>query len=67
MKDDQNGGNRDKGGNDEEINRRMVEFDKKLIDMEIERKGKMKDTFVDKLLQGTDSPFSQWVEAYQFA
>jgi hypothetical protein len=50
---------------DEELDRRMAEFDKKLAIMEAEKKGKAKDVFMDRVLQGTGSPFSPRVEAYQ--
>jgi hypothetical protein len=50
---------------DEELERRMAEFDKKLAVMETEKKGKVKDAFVDRMLQGTGSPFSPRVEAHQ--
>ena len=43
----------------------MVEYDKKFAIMEMERNGKVKDAFVDKMLQETSSPFSPRVEAYR--
>ncbi|XP_059450815.1 uncharacterized protein LOC132181583 [Corylus avellana] len=43
----------------------MAEFDKRFINLEMERKNKGKDTFVDKMLQGTGSPFSLRVEEYR--
>jgi hypothetical protein len=50
---------------DEELDRRMAEFDKKLAIMEAEKKGRAKDIFTDRMLQGTGSPFSPRVEAHQ--
>jgi hypothetical protein len=50
---------------DEELDWRMAEFDKKLAVMEAEKKGRVKDVFMDRMLQGTGSPFSPRVEAHQ--
>jgi hypothetical protein len=43
----------------------MAEFDKKLAVIEAEKKGKVKDVFMDRMLQGTSSPFFPRVEAHQ--
>ncbi|XP_059446525.1 uncharacterized protein LOC132178084 [Corylus avellana] len=43
----------------------MVEFDKRFTNLEMDRKNKGKDTFVEKILQGTSSPFSPRVEEYR--
>ena len=53
MKDNYNDSTRDKGNkewNNKEFNWRMAEFDKRFTTMEMERKGKRKDAFVEKLL-----------------
>jgi hypothetical protein len=47
MNDSKIGGTRNR---DEELDRRMAEFDKKLAVMKAEKKGKVNDVFMDRML-----------------
>jgi hypothetical protein len=48
-----------------DLSRIIVELDRRCTYMEMEMKDKSKSLVVDKLMSGTDSPFTSWVANYR--
>jgi hypothetical protein len=48
-----------------DLSRVIAELERRCTYMEMERKDKSRSVVVDKLLMGTDSPFTKWVADYR--